>query len=86
MTREEKSAIRQYRFDGVNYAKIAEKLGLPEGTVKSFCSRNQLRAADIRTTASARRSCKQCGQPLQDILKKKTETVLLRSLPLEMVE
>lgn len=71
MTNEQKSTIRQLRFTGVNYTKIAEKLGLPEGTVKSFCSRNQLRKIDIGKTNSVNQSCKQCGKPLHPILKRK---------------
>lgn len=71
MTNEEKSAVRQLRLAGINYTQIAEKLGLPEGTVKSFCSRNQLRTADIGKMDSVSQFCKQCGKPLHYRLKKK---------------
>ena len=41
MTNEEKSRIVKMRGDGIGYKKIAQTLGLSEGTVKTFCHRNR---------------------------------------------
>ena len=42
MTNEQKPKIISLRKQGNSLAEVADKLGLPIGTVKSFCSRNHL--------------------------------------------
>jgi len=49
-------AIDKLRFQGLGYRKIAEKLGLPEGRVKSYCHRHPL---DIK-----QKLCFECGKPI----------------------
>lgn len=72
MTKEEKSTISRLRLAGENYARIAEKLGLPKGTVKSFCCRNNLKLGDIKQIdRNNSDSCKQCGKALNNVPKQK---------------
>lgn len=47
MTDRQEEQIRRMKAGGCGYVKIAQELGLPENTVKSFCRRKGLnRAAD----------------------------------------
>ena len=48
MTDRQKDRIRQMRADGCGYRKIAQKLGISENTVKSFCQRKGLGAEKIK--------------------------------------
>ncbi len=59
MTITDKEKICLLRGDGLGYKAIAAKLGLPLGSVKSFCQRND-RAADD----GAGGVCLQCSKPL----------------------
>ena len=66
MTNEEKSRIVKMRGDGIGYKKIAQTLGLSEGTVKTFCHRNGLAGTglDAPEKASAsilQKPCRYCG-------------------------
>ena len=58
MTDKEKHGIAEMREHGMGYAKIAELMSLPIGTVKSYCIRNKL------TSKSNQLSCLACGQPI----------------------
>ncbi len=72
MTNEVKSTIRRLRLAGENYAQIAKKLGVPEGTIKTFCSRNNLKTTDIKQIDTNNSGfCKQCGKPLNNVPKRK---------------
>ena len=42
MNHQQKEDIRQMRAEGHSYAKIADRLGISENTVKSYCRRNNL--------------------------------------------
>ncbi len=66
MTNEEKSRIVKMRGDGIGYKKIAQTLGLSEGTVKTFCHRNGLAGAGLdapeKVSASiSQKPCRHCG-------------------------
>ena len=66
MTNEEKSRIAKMREDGVGYKRIAQALGLSEGTVKTYCHRNGLTGAGTDSTektsnAIHQQPCKYCG-------------------------
>lgn len=66
MTNEEKSRIAKMRRDGIGYKKIAQTLGLNEGTVKTYCHRNGLTgagavASEKTTNAIPQQPCKYCG-------------------------
>lgn len=66
MTNEEKSRIAEMRKSGMGYKKIAQALGLSEGTVKTFCHRNGMAGVspEITETDGAsvdRKPCRQCG-------------------------
>ena len=73
MTRGEKLLIAQYRAQGMGYTAIADALGMPKNTVKSFCQRNGL---GKDTTVSAKpipdHICRQCGEPLEQTAHRKT--------------
>jgi hypothetical protein len=71
MTNEQKMKIVSLRTQGNSLAEIADKLGLPIGTVKSFCSRNHLVAEAALDVENLRpqpspegAKCKKCGAPL----------------------
>ena len=61
MTDKEKERIRFWRMEGLGYGGIADRLGISENTVKSFCRRNNLTGA---AAVEASMACRQCGQPL----------------------
>ena len=72
MTNEQKTKIISLRKQGNSLAEIASKLGLPIGTVKSFCSRNHPvaeTALDVESlpsqTSAEGAKCKKCGAPLE---------------------
>ena len=46
LTDTEKAAIREMRLSGLGYKAIAEKLSLSRETVRSYCTRNGLQAAE----------------------------------------
>lgn len=67
MTSNQKQQIISFRKQGLNFADIAEKLGLRKGTVKTFCWRNGLTDAEIQHNPLAVNitgECKQCGKTL----------------------
>ena len=59
----EKERVASLRKEGHSYTRIAQILGVPLGSVKSFCSRNEVK----RETAVAPKPnkkpgvCRQCG-------------------------
>ena len=63
MSGKEKQSILKLRRRGVSFAQIAETLGIPVNTVKSFCYRNSPTSNDNR--------CKQCGGKLMQLPKRK---------------
>lgn len=70
MTDREKESVSRMRRRGFGYADIARALGIPDGTVKTYCKRNCLQDADLELTYGAWRDfavpleCRQCGKPL----------------------
>ena len=72
MTNEEKSRIAKMREDGVGYKRIAQALGLSEGTVITYCHRNGLAGAGTDSTektsnAIHQQPCKYCGAMILQI-------------------
>ena len=70
MKTSDKNMIVQMRRDGVSMAEIADKLGLPRNTVKSFCRRNGL-TGDAETVPALtitdrqeQKACLCCGKPV----------------------
>lgn len=51
-------AIDKLRYQGLGYRRIAALLGMPEGTVKSYCRRHPF---DI-----TQKVCFECGTPIQN--------------------
>lgn len=67
MTMKQKQQITAMRRSGVSYGKIAADIGISEGTVKSFCRRNNLSAVPEPNDGV----CPHCGVPLVHIAKAK---------------
>jgi hypothetical protein len=64
MTDKQKRSVRDMRRAGLTYSEIAGFTGLPANTVKSFCFREGICAADAPGNGS-RDVCKYCGKPLE---------------------
>jgi IS30 family transposase len=68
LTGEQKQQIYILRSQGVNFANISAKLGVPRNTVKTFCWRNGLSDAEMKRpqlSPGYRKFCKQCGATLE---------------------
>ena len=63
MTDKQKQAIRNMRRLGLSYSAIAESVGLPPNTVKSFCHRDKANASE-HPSVTKESVCKYCGSPL----------------------
>lgn len=61
VTDAEKEKIRFLRMEGLGYGAVAERLGLSENTVKSYCRRNHLTGVAAKERAKV---CRECGIPL----------------------
>jgi len=55
MNQYEKSEVVSLQNEGLGYKRIADILGLPVNTVKSYCYRNKSKSTQITN------QCKQCG-------------------------
>ena len=64
MTDAEKEMIRFLRMEGLGYGAVAERLGLSENTVKSYCRRNHLTGVAAKERAKV---CRECGVPLASV-------------------
>lgn len=71
MTDMDKARLVEYRQEGKGCAEIARLLHVSVNTVKSYCRRNDIRAAEEQVPAAMKQSaggktrCKQCGTALQ---------------------
>lgn len=73
MTNEQKQKIAELRNAGISYAKIGEMLGISKNTVKTYCRRHNLNAAQkICTSEDTPTVCRQCGAPILQAEKHKT--------------
>ena len=66
MNRSEKAEILRLQSEGLGYKRIADVLGMPVNTVKSFCYRN---LATLKQNA-----CKQCGKEITQIPQRKKKS------------
>ncbi len=64
MTDAEKERARFLRMEGLGYGAVAERLGLSENTVKSYCRWNRLTRVAAKEVAKV---CRECGVPLSDV-------------------
>ena len=64
MTTAQKQRIEYLRDKGESYASIAEDLGMPENTVKSYCRRNKIGVAIKQKQPTPTEVCANCGCPL----------------------
>jgi len=62
MTDLQKEKIMAMRHQGVPYTDIAEMLGIPVNTIKSYCYRNGLNTKSLMIDV---RLCKNCGKQIQ---------------------
>ena len=62
MTDQQRNQILTLRSKGLTFAAISESVGIPAGTVKSFCSRNKSIEAPVPKTAEG--VCAYCGRPI----------------------
>ena len=71
MTDKQKEQIHRLRWRGISYKEISCALHIPEGSVRSYCTRNSLSSDDISALEEVRRDfaiaaiCKHCGQPIE---------------------
>ena len=61
MTNEQKARIPALRESGYSYIQIADEIGVPEGTVKTFCRRNGLTAKQMKAKENMHH-CLYCGK------------------------
>ncbi|MHB1154622.1 MAG: RNA polymerase subunit sigma-70 [Eubacteriales bacterium] len=65
MNKQQKDYIKRLRVEGNSYAQISAKVNLPVGSVKAYCSRN-----DIKPVIDDNNSlCNNCGKPLEQMNK-----------------
>lgn len=64
VTDAEKEKIRFLRMEGLGYGAVAERLGLSENTVKSYCRRNHLTGVAAKEPVMV---CRECGVPLASV-------------------
>ena len=62
MTNEERTQIAALQRQGYGYKKIATITGLPQNTVKSYCSRHPVQKNDF---AESDGLCRNCKKPLE---------------------
>lgn len=62
MTNEERMRIAELQRQGYGYKKIATITGLPQNTVKSYCSRHPVQKNDF---AESDGLCRNCKKPLE---------------------
>lgn len=72
MTDEQREKIIRFRKMGRGYADIGKELGISKDTIKSFCRRHSLTAADIPAIDSTDR-CRECGVEIRQQPKKKKQ-------------
>lgn len=66
MTEAQKKRITEMRRQGRGYAEIADAVKLPQGTVKSFCWRNQIANANLSDKSKpSKNGCRNCGCVLE---------------------
>jgi transposase-like protein len=64
MTGKQKQSVRNMRRAGFSCGAIADRLGLPVNTVKSYCFRKNIRAPED-TGDKNDDACEHCGKPLE---------------------
>lgn len=71
MTEREKSQIQELRTQGLGYKKIAERLGVSENTIKTFCKRNGF--GGVKGSPSTKKTdvCLYCGAAIKQTPGKK---------------
>ena len=72
MTGEQREKITQMRREGAGYSTIAEAIGIPKDTVKTFCQQNGI-GGNKAPWAAARdgKHCPECGMKLEQTYRAK---------------
>lgn len=66
MTNEQKEIIMRMRAEGHGYTSVANTVGLPKDTVKSFCRRNGLAGQSAHYASQEKgKRCPQCGAQIE---------------------
>ena len=73
MTDKQKQSIREMRQTGFTYRTIAETIGIPFNTVKSFCRRDNVTVITLLGNNNIN-VCKYCGKPLKQQSGKKRKS------------
>ncbi len=75
MTEKQKAEIIKLRKAGSGYGKIAQTIGVPLNTVKSFCRRNTVLETMVEESEALSNreitSCDNCGKSIMQIAKQK---------------
>lgn len=71
MTDRDREDIRRYRQEGYGYRSIAKQLGVPVGTIRTYCLRHK---EELEAPMPAAVQCKMCGKPLVMTVGKKAKT------------
>ncbi len=67
----QKEQISRMRHEGIGYSKIAQRLGLSENTVKSYCKRNNLGGVGTKFAKLDGAVCKNCMVPIDQLPRQK---------------
>ncbi|MBQ3868362.1 MAG: helix-turn-helix domain-containing protein, partial [Clostridia bacterium] len=62
MTDQQRNQILTLRAKGLTFTAISDVVGIPAGTIKSFCSRNKNIEAPVPKTTEC--VCAYCGSPI----------------------
>lgn len=76
MTENQKTRIAGLRAKGMGYGKIAQELGVPVNTIKSYCRRNSLGGnasveVPVKALSGETSYCENCGKEIHQIAKQK---------------
>ena len=67
MTEDQKAKIKDLRMKGKGYKKIAQIIGIPENTVKSFCRRSAISRKETDALIKPDAACECCGKSVEQI-------------------
>ena len=69
MTEIQRNQITGMRAAGLSYGKIAESLGIPQNTVKSYCVRHGIKVSAVSEAVSEQHQdktlCESCGAEIE---------------------
>ena len=60
----QRGQIRVLRNEGISYSQIAQKLGISESTIKTYCRRHGLGSNEVKVAPGKAKNCICCGIPV----------------------